>query len=198
MARPSRDAVARSSRRGMPSVQYGRRYRADDGYEYTHVHVRCVSGDTSRLLSAGEWKALGVDLPSGWEHYTWHEPEPHVLLFRRVMPIACVELRSIETQTEPKVCSIATQTEDLAGVVQSSGGLAPSARSGGLTPSARSGGLTPSAWSGGSEFLLDEIAVSRGLSPKAGRKSRLVHSMDSFTAFFLGGGQTVQNMAPGP
>jgi len=34
-------------------------------------------------LSEYEWRALGIVMSPGWEHYMLHEPEPHILLFRR-------------------------------------------------------------------------------------------------------------------
>ena len=37
----------------------------------------------SRLLSETEWRNLGVVQSHGWEHYMVHEPEPHILLFKR-------------------------------------------------------------------------------------------------------------------
>lgn len=32
----------------------------------------------------------------------WHEPEPHVLCFRRRLPVVAIEYVSVETQTEPE------------------------------------------------------------------------------------------------
>lgn len=34
-------------------------------------------------MSDAEWRHLGVIQSNGWEHYTIHRPEPHILLFRR-------------------------------------------------------------------------------------------------------------------
>ncbi|KAG9391343.1 Cyclin-dependent kinase, regulatory subunit [Carpediemonas membranifera] len=59
---------------------------ADDTYEYRQIIVpeelrrRLPRG---RLLSESEWRGLGIQQSVGWEHYAWHNPEPHVLLFRR-------------------------------------------------------------------------------------------------------------------
>lgn len=36
-----------------------------------------------RLLSEVEWRAIGVQQSPGWIHYMVHNPEPHILLFRR-------------------------------------------------------------------------------------------------------------------
>jgi len=38
-----------------------------------------------KLLSDAEWRAHGVQQSRGWEHYAIHKPEPHILLFRRVL-----------------------------------------------------------------------------------------------------------------
>uniref|UniRef100_A0A3Q1GH85 Cyclin-dependent kinases regulatory subunit n=1 Tax=Acanthochromis polyacanthus TaxID=80966 RepID=A0A3Q1GH85_9TELE len=66
-------------------IYYSDRYN-DDQYEYRHVvlpremarHV-----PKSRLMSEDEWRQLGVQQSQGWIHYMIHEPEPHILLFRR-------------------------------------------------------------------------------------------------------------------
>lgn len=36
-----------------------------------------------RLMSEEEWRAVGIQQSEGWVHYMIHEPEPHVVLFRR-------------------------------------------------------------------------------------------------------------------
>ncbi len=36
-----------------------------------------------RLMTESEWRSLGVIQSPGWTHYMIHEPEPHVLLFKR-------------------------------------------------------------------------------------------------------------------
>uniref|UniRef100_A0A3Q2XA36 Cyclin-dependent kinases regulatory subunit n=1 Tax=Haplochromis burtoni TaxID=8153 RepID=A0A3Q2XA36_HAPBU len=40
----------------------------------------------SHLMSEEEWRQLGVQQSQGWIHYMIHEPEPHILLFRRPLP----------------------------------------------------------------------------------------------------------------
>ena len=35
------------------------------------------------LMSETEWRSIGVQQSRGWQHYLIHEPEPHILLFRR-------------------------------------------------------------------------------------------------------------------
>ena len=38
---------------------------------------------SGRLLSEAEWRAIGVQQSPGWIHYMIHNPEPHILLYRR-------------------------------------------------------------------------------------------------------------------
>ncbi|XP_078061631.1 cyclin-dependent kinases regulatory subunit 1-like isoform X1 [Mustelus asterias] len=40
----------------------------------------------THLMSETEWRNLGVQQSPGWIHYMIHEPEPHILLFRRPLP----------------------------------------------------------------------------------------------------------------
>lgn len=37
----------------------------------------------SHLMTETEWRNLGVQQSPGWLHFMVHNPEPHVLLFRR-------------------------------------------------------------------------------------------------------------------
>ncbi|XP_014357869.2 cyclin-dependent kinases regulatory subunit [Papilio machaon] len=66
-------------------IQYSERY-SDDVYEYRHVILppdlaRLVP--KSHLMTETEWRNLGVQQSPGWLHFMVHNPEPHVLLFRR-------------------------------------------------------------------------------------------------------------------
>ncbi|VVC94740.1 cyclin-dependent kinases regulatory subunit-like [Leptidea sinapis] len=66
-------------------IQYSERYQ-DDIYEYRHVILppdiaRLVP--RSHLMTETEWRNLGVQQSPGWLHFMVHNPEPHVLLFRR-------------------------------------------------------------------------------------------------------------------
>ncbi|KAM0753598.1 CKS-domain-containing protein, partial [Meredithblackwellia eburnea MCA 4105] len=78
---------------------------SDDEYEYRHVilpnllildrsvliltiivHLQYFADEKSRvlrLLSDQEWRSIGIVQSIGWQHYEVHEPEPHILLFRR-------------------------------------------------------------------------------------------------------------------
>ncbi|KAI6185844.1 Cyclin-dependent kinases regulatory subunit [Aphelenchoides besseyi] len=72
---------------------YSNRYE-DDEFEYRHVHVpkevaRLIP--KNRLMSESEWRSLGVQQSPGWIHYMIHEPERHILLFRRPKPKAAVK-----------------------------------------------------------------------------------------------------------
>jgi len=42
-----------------------------------------ASKGTLKLLWEEEWRGLGITQSLGWEHYEVHEPEPHILLFKR-------------------------------------------------------------------------------------------------------------------
>lgn len=37
----------------------------------------------NKLMTEDEWRAIGIQQSRGWIHYMIHEPEPHILLFRR-------------------------------------------------------------------------------------------------------------------
>ncbi|EMD63296.1 hypothetical protein COCC4DRAFT_132280 [Bipolaris maydis ATCC 48331] len=76
------------------AIHYSARY-SDDVYEYRHVQLpkqmlKAIPKDyfdgargTLKLLWEEEWRALGITQSLGWEHYEVHEPEPHILLFKR-------------------------------------------------------------------------------------------------------------------
>jgi len=76
------------------SIHYSSRY-SDNEYEYRHVQLpknmlKKIPADyfdtskgTLKLLWEDEWRGLGITQSLGWEHYEVHEPEPHILLFKR-------------------------------------------------------------------------------------------------------------------
>ncbi|TKA23009.1 Cyclin-dependent kinases regulatory subunit [Salinomyces thailandicus] len=76
------------------SIHYSSRYN-DDHFEYRHVQLPKQmlkkipkeyfdgSRGTLKLLWEEEWRGLGITQSLGWEHYEVHEPEPHILLFKR-------------------------------------------------------------------------------------------------------------------
>ncbi|XP_014822338.1 PREDICTED: cyclin-dependent kinases regulatory subunit 2-like [Poecilia mexicana] len=58
----------------------------DDQYGYRHVVLpqeMAKHVPKSHLISEDEWRQLGVQQSRGWIQYMIHEPEPHILLFRR-------------------------------------------------------------------------------------------------------------------
>ncbi|XP_018019500.1 cyclin-dependent kinases regulatory subunit [Hyalella azteca] len=66
-------------------IFYSEKYQ-DDKYEYRHVVlpkdlVKLVP--KTHLMSDKEWRGIGVQQSEGWVHYMIHDPEPHILLFRR-------------------------------------------------------------------------------------------------------------------
>lgn len=70
-------------------IEYSEK-RQDSSYEYRHVilpkHVAKEMfkiANCKRLLTNDEVRSLGVCQSPGWEHYMIHNPEPHILLFRR-------------------------------------------------------------------------------------------------------------------
>uniref|UniRef100_A0AAX7UW54 Cyclin-dependent kinases regulatory subunit n=1 Tax=Astatotilapia calliptera TaxID=8154 RepID=A0AAX7UW54_ASTCA len=70
------------------TIYYSNRY-SDDHYEYRHVVLPREMTKyipKSHLMSEDEWRQLGVQQSQGWIHYMIHEPEPHILLFRRPLP----------------------------------------------------------------------------------------------------------------
>jgi len=74
----------------MPSkeIYYSDKY-SDETHEYRHV---ILPKDLSklvpknRLMSDSEVRGLGVTQSPGWIHYMIHEPEPHILMFKRPLP----------------------------------------------------------------------------------------------------------------
>jgi len=68
-------------------IYYSQKY-CDDKYEYRHVVLPkeiAKQVPKHKLMTEAEWRKLGVQQSPGWVHYLWHEPEPHVLLFRRAL-----------------------------------------------------------------------------------------------------------------
>lgn len=69
-------------------ILYSEKY-FDDEYEYRHV---ILPKDYSRyvprhaLMDENQWRQLGVQQSVGWVHYMIHKPEPHILMFRRLLP----------------------------------------------------------------------------------------------------------------
>jgi cyclin-dependent kinase regulatory subunit CKS1 len=75
----------------MAHNQYSDVY-SDDVYDYRHVIMNLetrkkvaelvVVGQT--YMTEAQWRSAGVHQSKRWEHYSWHGPEPELLLFRRL------------------------------------------------------------------------------------------------------------------
>lgn len=74
---------------------YSEKYQ-DATYEYRHVFLpekdmkKIPPELYKRTLTVQEWRSLGIQQSYGWEHYTWHKPEKHILLFRRPLGTVCI------------------------------------------------------------------------------------------------------------
>ena len=71
-------------------IYYSDKYD-DEVYEYRHVQLpkeMAKKVPKSQLMTEEEWRSLGVQQSPGWEHYMKHDPEPHILLFRRPLPVS--------------------------------------------------------------------------------------------------------------
>jgi cyclin-dependent kinase regulatory subunit CKS1 len=71
---------------------------ADAVYEYRHVFLTTAQARVlhpPRLFHESEWRAAGLSMSYGWEHYAWHAPERSIFLVRRELDYAvrfgCVE-----------------------------------------------------------------------------------------------------------
>ncbi|CAF3774747.1 unnamed protein product [Rotaria sordida] len=63
----------------------------DEMYEYRHVILPkeiAKKVPKGRLLTEHEWRHLGVQQSLGWVHFMIHEPEPHILIFRRSLKVS--------------------------------------------------------------------------------------------------------------
>uniref|UniRef100_A0A8C7WQ62 Cyclin-dependent kinases regulatory subunit n=1 Tax=Oryzias sinensis TaxID=183150 RepID=A0A8C7WQ62_9TELE len=78
----------RASTMSHKQIYYSDKYD-DDKYEYRHVMLPkeiAKRVPKTHLMSETEWRNLGVQQSQGWVHYMIHQPEPHILLFRRPLP----------------------------------------------------------------------------------------------------------------
>ncbi|XP_048216443.1 cyclin-dependent kinases regulatory subunit 1-like [Perognathus longimembris pacificus] len=70
-------------------IYYADKYDDDKELEYRHIMLpkdidKLVP--KTHLMSESEWRNLDVQQSQEWVHYMIHEPEPHILLFRRPLP----------------------------------------------------------------------------------------------------------------
>ena len=66
-------------------MEYSKVYE-DEKFEYRHVTVpreKRVLIPKNHLMTETEWRALGVQMSRGWEHYMIFNKERHILLFKR-------------------------------------------------------------------------------------------------------------------
>jgi len=66
-------------------IYYSNKY-TDALFEYRHVVLPkeiAKNVPKHKLMTETEWRGLGVQQSQGWVHYMQHDPEPHILLFRR-------------------------------------------------------------------------------------------------------------------
>lgn len=94
--RPLTDHEREKLEEFLESIHYSSRY-SDSEYEYRHVQLpkamlKAIPKDyhdsskgTLKLLWEEEWRGMGITQSLGWEHYEVHEPEPHILLFKRLL-----------------------------------------------------------------------------------------------------------------
>ena len=69
------------------NIEYSEKYQ-DEVFEYKHVILTQEAYEKitrNKLLTENEWRALGIIQTRGWVHYSSFKPEPHILLFRRVI-----------------------------------------------------------------------------------------------------------------
>lgn len=92
--RPLSDSERARLEEFVDGIGYSSRY-SDSEYEYRHVQLpknmlKAIpreyfdpSKGTLKLLWEEEWRSFGITQSLGWEHYEVHEPEPHIMLFKR-------------------------------------------------------------------------------------------------------------------
>lgn len=97
-------------------ITYSTRY-TDDQWEYRHVilpkalYNQYVPDDyKNRILKEKEWRWIGMSQSLGWYHYLLHEPEPHIFLFRRDLPM--VDGQAQEKEEESQQVSSACSDEE--------------------------------------------------------------------------------------
>ncbi|CAF4200646.1 unnamed protein product [Rotaria sp. Silwood2] len=79
-------------------------------YEYRHVILPkeiAKKVPKGRLLTEHEWRHLGVQQSLGWVHFMIHEPEPHILIFRRSLKIS----QQVQQQRAAAAAAAATQAQ---------------------------------------------------------------------------------------
>ncbi|CAF1224435.1 unnamed protein product [Rotaria sordida] len=86
----AKDAVQKEKESHKEQIYYSDTYK-DEMYEYRHVILPkeiAKKVPKGRLLTEHEWRHLGVQQSLGWVHFMIHEPEPHILIFRRSLKVS--------------------------------------------------------------------------------------------------------------
>ncbi|CAF3326962.1 unnamed protein product [Rotaria socialis] len=86
----AKDAAQKEKESQKEQIYYSDTYK-DEMYEYRHVILPkeiAKKVTKGRLLPEHEWRHLGVQQSLGWVHFMIHEPEPHILLFRRSLKVS--------------------------------------------------------------------------------------------------------------
>lgn len=84
---PPQEPDAAQVRAWTEETDYSEKY-CDDVYEYRRVTVPRAMLQVipqGRCMEEREWRAFGITMSRGWQHYDHHSPEANVLLFRRVL-----------------------------------------------------------------------------------------------------------------
>jgi cyclin-dependent kinase regulatory subunit CKS1 len=92
------------------NIEYSDKYY-DDKYEYRHVilpkeilKILIDHKKDKQNLREDEWRAIGIQMSKGWIHYGYHDPEPHILLFKRlfkgVTPRVQMEMQMAQMEQE--------------------------------------------------------------------------------------------------
>ncbi|PAA82698.1 hypothetical protein BOX15_Mlig015387g2 [Macrostomum lignano] len=90
-------------------IYYSEKYR-DDVYEYRHCHLPkelLVYVPKNRVMTEDEWRGIGIQQSEGWVNYMVHQPEPHIILFRR--PIAVAEAQAQKAAAAAAAAAAATR-----------------------------------------------------------------------------------------
>lgn len=67
-------------------IVYSEKYM-DEEYEYRHVILTkelYKMLPKKKIMTEPEWRRLGIKGSPGWVHYDIYNPEPHVLLLRKL------------------------------------------------------------------------------------------------------------------
>jgi len=74
-----------SSKTATTPIYYSDKY-CDEEFEYRHVILPkevAKQVPKGKLMSEDEWRRIGIEQSRGWIHYMVHNPERHIILFRR-------------------------------------------------------------------------------------------------------------------